>query len=151
MAAFQSLAIHFLKNHGNGFNTKGSVTSDVVPLSYEYKIGTHTQTHTQIQSHTLSLTHLHTLPQTLPLTHSRTSTLFCESKQGAFGPMEACKRQISSDVLAFCIQYHQNRPNINKMAAFQSLALSRCRRVRGMAAFQSSATGLRHMDVVPLS
>ena len=96
MAAFQSLAIHLLKNDGNGFNTKGSVAWTLCHWTTNTKyVHTHTQRHTQIQSYTPSLTHLHTLPPTLSLTHSRTSTLFLLMKQGAFGPMEACKRQIS--------------------------------------------------------
>jgi hypothetical protein len=78
MAAFQSLAIHLLKNDGNGFNTKGSVAIDVVPLDYKYKIRahTHTETHTNTKPHTLTHSLTHSSHPTLPLTHSRTSTLF---------------------------------------------------------------------------
>ena len=38
------------------------------------------------------------------------------------GPWRPAKDR-SRDVLAFCVQFHQNRPNINEMAAFQSLAI----------------------------
>jgi hypothetical protein len=70
MAAFRTKAIHLLKNRGNGYDTKGSVTMTFLHSATNSQIGTHTQTHSQIQSHTLSLTHLHTLPQTLPLTNT---------------------------------------------------------------------------------
>ena len=41
--------------------------------------------------------------------------------EGGFGPMEGCKRQISIRPFKRA-KFHQNRPRINEMAAFQSLA-----------------------------
>ena len=109
MAAFQSLAT---ERPRCGF-FKGS-------------LGTHKHKDTQLQSQTLSHTHSTTHPPALPPTHSLTSTLFLCMMEGGFGPMEACKRQISSRPFQRT-KSHQNQPNINEMAAFQSLATERPR------------------------
>jgi hypothetical protein len=66
-----------------------------VPLDYKYKIRAHT--HTETHTNTKPPHSLHSLTYTLshPPSHSPTHELqryFCSMKQGAFGPMEACKR-----------------------------------------------------------
>jgi hypothetical protein len=86
MAAFQSLAIHLLKNSGKQLDRAPSHRHYTTQLTNCPELGTHTQTHTQIQSHTLSLTHLHTLPQTPP-THSLTNFNAISVNDGRFsGP-----------------------------------------------------------------
>ncbi len=83
---------------------------------------THTQRHTISKPNTFTHSLNHSL--THPPTHSLTSTLFLWMMEGGFGPMEGCKRQISIRPFKRA-QWHQNRPNINEMAAFQSLASSK--------------------------
>ena len=94
-------------------------------LQRQYRY-THTHKDTQLRSQTLSHIHSFTHKHTHSLTHALTSTLFLFMMEGGFGPMEGCKRQISSRPFKRN-QSHQNRPNINEMAAFQSLATVRPR------------------------
>ena len=82
----------------------------------------HTKTHTNTKPHTL--THS-TYTLSHPHSHSLTHELqryFCECSRALLGPCRPAKDR-SRDVDAFCVQFHQNRPNINEMAAFQSLAI----------------------------
>ena len=96
-------------------------------LQRQYRY-TQTQRHTITKTNTFthSLNHPSTHPPTHSLTHPLTSTVFLLMMEGGFGPMEGCKRQISTRPFKRN-QSHQNRPNINEMAAFQSLAAERPR------------------------
>jgi hypothetical protein len=98
-------------------------TPGVVPLSYEYNVGTHTQTDTQIQSHTVSHTCTHSTHSPIAPSHSTDSLNFgaisVNDGRALLGPWTPANDRSLSDVLHLRPSFIKIGPGLTKWQRFK--------------------------------